>query len=46
MPWLADFFGPFEGVNPGAAGSRDCERLSTHLHTKKMIAETFLGAIL
>ena len=37
-----DCYGPFEGVNPGAAELEDCERLFTHLKTKKMAAEKYL----
>ena len=36
------FFGPFEGLDPGALGLGDCERLLAHLNTDKMIAEKYL----
>ena len=39
---LGDFYEPYAGMNPGAAGLGGCESLFTHLKTKKMIAETYL----
>ena len=36
---LQDYYRPSEGINPGLVGLGRCERLSTQLKTKKMIAE-------
>ena len=38
---LKDFFGPFEGMNPGAVGLEGCESLVTHHNTGKLIAEEY-----
>ena len=45
MLLLKDFYGPFEGMSPGAMGSENCEGFRTHLKKKKqeeMISEKFL----
>ena len=39
---LQDFFGPFQGMNPGVSRVEDCESLFTHLKTKKAAAERYL----
>ena len=36
---LRDFYGSFEGLDPGTMASEDCESHFTHLKTKKVIAE-------
>ena len=38
---LKDFFGPFEDVNPGLAGSEDCESPFSCLKTEKVVAEKY-----
>ena len=42
MLLLKEFYGPFEGMDPGVEGLEDCESLLTHLKTEKMIAEKCL----
>ena len=37
-----DFFGLFEGMNPGVVGFEACESLFTHVKKKMMIAENYL----
>ena len=41
MLLLQGFRWAFEGIKPGAAGPGDCESLSTHSKTKKMIVEKY-----
>ena len=36
---LRDCYEPFGGLNPGKVGLEGCDNISTHLKTKKMIAE-------
>ena len=38
---LKDCYGPFEGMNPGAAGLEDCECVFTTLNTQRKIAEEY-----
>ena len=40
---VKNFYGPFEGVNPGKAGSEHCESLFAHSKPKRMIAERHLA---
>ena len=42
MSLLRDVYGPFGGLNPGAAGLEDCGSPSTHLKTNKMITRKYL----
>ena len=37
-----DFYGTFDGLNPGMAGLEDCESLLTHPKTKEPVAEKYL----
>ena len=41
MSLLKDFFGPFDDSDPGTVELGDCESLTTHLKTEKMIAEEY-----
>ena len=43
MLLLEDFYGPFEGMNPGAGGLEDWGSLFPRLKTQEMIAGMHLG---